>query len=70
MIAELGKAVEGQPVADWFQGGGGVGTTPAGETATVEQELKEGTYYVVGRGRAEPAAGQDRGLRRRRRGAR
>jgi hypothetical protein len=45
---ELRKAVEGEPVADWFKGAGGVGGTEPGETNTVEQELPEGAYYVVG----------------------
>jgi hypothetical protein len=48
VIAELSNAFRGQPVADWFQGGGGVGATAQGETGTVTQELREGTYYVVG----------------------
>jgi hypothetical protein len=48
VAAELGKAFRGQPVAEWFQGGGGVGATARGETGTVTQELREGTYYVVG----------------------
>jgi hypothetical protein len=48
VIAELGKATESEPVEDWFQAAGGVGSTPPGETNSVEQELSEGTYYVVG----------------------
>jgi hypothetical protein len=48
VAAELRKAFQGQAVADWFQGGGGVGATPQGQTGTVTQELREGTYYVVG----------------------
>jgi hypothetical protein len=52
VTAELRNAIEGRPVADWFEGGGGVGTTTSGETGTVTQELREGTYYVVGSGDA------------------
>jgi hypothetical protein len=48
VVAELGKAFRGMPVADWFQGGGGPGPTAGGETQTVTQELQAGTYYVVG----------------------
>lgn len=55
VVAELQNAVTGQPVADWFQGGGGVGPVRPGETVAVTQELQEGTYYVVGEDRpAEP----------------
>ena len=66
VVAELGKAFQGQPVADWFQGGGGVGTTPKGESATVTQDLQEGTYYVVGERSCQDPADQDHGHRRRR----
>lgn len=48
VIAELRNAFRGKAVADWFQGGGGVGTTAKGETGTVTQELQPGYYYVVG----------------------
>jgi hypothetical protein len=48
VAAELRKAFQGQPVAEWFEGGGGVGSTARGETGTATQELREGTYYVVG----------------------
>jgi hypothetical protein len=48
VVAELGKAFRGQPVADWFQGGGGPSSTPSGETTKVTQELQAGTYYLVG----------------------
>ena len=47
VTAELAKAVRGQPVAEWFQGGGGPGAAAPGESSTVTQELQEGTYYVV-----------------------
>jgi hypothetical protein len=53
VLGELQKATRGQPVADWFQGGGGVGTVPPGESATVTQDLQEGTYYVVGEDRPQ-----------------
>jgi hypothetical protein len=48
---ELVKAFEsagsGKPFPDWFFGGGGVGTTGAGKSATVTQVLQPGTYYAV-----------------------
>ncbi len=47
VVAELGKAIKGKPVADWFQGGGGPGETEAGETSSVTQELEAGTYVVA-----------------------
>ena len=47
IAAELVKAVQGKPVADWFQGAGGPGEAPkAGDTASATQELKAGTYAV------------------------
>ncbi len=48
VIAELGNAVSGQPLADWFEGGGGPGQTPAGGSSVVTQDLQPGTYYVLG----------------------
>lgn len=47
VVAELQKAMQGKPVAEWFQGGGGPSGTGAGETSTVTQELKAGTYLVA-----------------------
>lgn len=47
VLAELQKAVKGQPVADWFQAAGGPPTTPKGESSTVTQDLEAGTYYVL-----------------------
>ena len=38
VVAELQKAVEGQPVADWFQGGGGPGFAGKGESSTATRE--------------------------------
>lgn len=47
-VAEgLGEAIKGQPFPEWFFAGGGVGTTPAGESQTVSQVLEPGTYYAV-----------------------
>jgi Copper binding proteins, plastocyanin/azurin family len=50
-VDELIEAFEGtgsgKPLPDWFFGGGGVGSTPAGKSATVTQVLQPGTYYVV-----------------------
>ncbi|CAN5528935.1 hypothetical protein BH20ACT15_BH20ACT15_10510 [soil metagenome] len=45
--AELGKAVEGQPVADWFQAAGGPGFAGKGESSTATVDLQAGTYYFV-----------------------
>ena len=47
VVAELGKAVEGQPVADWFQAAGGPGFTGKGESSTATVNLKAGNYYFV-----------------------
>lgn len=48
--AEATKAIvavmRGKPMPDWFFGGGGVGTTGPGETASVTQMLEPGTYYA------------------------
>ena len=54
VIAELGKAIKGQPVADWFQAMGGPPTTAKGETSTVTQELEAGSYYVIPSGDEPP----------------
>jgi hypothetical protein len=48
VIAEYGKAQQGEPFAEWFEAGGGPGATPPGESSTVTQELQTGNYYVVG----------------------
>jgi hypothetical protein len=47
VAAEFRNAVSGRPVADWFHGGGGPGTTEAGQTGSVTQDLEAGTYYVL-----------------------
>jgi len=54
VIAEYGKAQQGEPVAEWFEAGGGPGATHPGESSTVTQELQSGTYYVVGSAGAPP----------------
>ena len=46
--AMLATAMEGKAVASWFKAAGGVGSLKPGENGTVTQELKPGTYYVVG----------------------
>ena len=47
-VAEgLEKAMKGQPFPEWFFGGGGVGTIPAGQSSTVTQVFEPGTYYAV-----------------------
>ena len=35
-----------EPTPDWLFAGGGVGTTPPGQTNTVTQALEPGTYYA------------------------
>ena len=47
VVAELGKAVEGQPVADWFQAAGGPGVAGKGESSTATVDLQAGNYYFV-----------------------
>jgi hypothetical protein len=45
---QFSNAVTGRkPVEDWFQGGGGPGTTEPGATGSVTQDLQPGTYYVL-----------------------
>jgi hypothetical protein len=46
VAAELGKAVQSKPVADWFIAAGGPGEVEAGKTAAVTQVLEPGRYYV------------------------
>jgi hypothetical protein len=36
----------GAPLPEWFLAGGGVGTTPPGQTRTATQVLEPGTYYA------------------------
>lgn len=38
---------QGKPLPDWVHTAGGVGDTPAGETASVTQQLPAGEYMVV-----------------------
>ena len=49
-VAEVVSAFEdasnGKPFPDWFFGGGGVGATQAGKSATVTQVLQPGTYFA------------------------
>jgi hypothetical protein len=37
---------EGGPIPDWLEDGGGVGTTPPGQTAAATQNLEPGRYIV------------------------
>jgi hypothetical protein len=39
-------AQRGEPLPEWLFAGGGVGTTPPGETQSVTQTLEPGTYYA------------------------
>jgi hypothetical protein len=48
VLAQLNNAKQGKPVAGWFEGAGGVGSTEPGKTDSVTQVLEPGTYYVVG----------------------
>jgi hypothetical protein len=47
VAAELGNAIQGKPVADWFQAAGGPGTTAKGESNSATIALEAGTYYVL-----------------------
>ena len=47
VVAELQNAVEGKPVADWFQAAGGPGGAPKGDSSTATILLEAGTYYVL-----------------------
>jgi hypothetical protein len=50
-VEELIEAFEGtgsgKPLPDWFFGGGGVGSTAGGKTASVTQVLQPGIYFAV-----------------------
>jgi hypothetical protein len=45
-IKGLGGVIEGKPFPDWFFAGGGVSVTAPGQSRTVTQVLKPGTYYA------------------------
>ncbi len=45
-VEGLEKAMKGQTFPNWFSAGGGIGITPAGDSQTVTQVLKPGTYYA------------------------
>lgn len=47
VIKGFEQAGSGKAFPDWFFGGGGVGTTGAGESQTVTQVLEPGTYYAL-----------------------
>jgi hypothetical protein len=47
VVAQLKSAIQGKPVADWFQGAGGPPSTAPGETSRATQTLDEGSYYVL-----------------------
>lgn len=56
-VQGLQAAQQGEPLPEWLFAGGGVGTTPPGETRTATQALEPGTYYVFDTaGRPEPDA--------------
>ena len=46
---------QGGPIPGWVQDGGGVGTTPPGQTATVIQNLAEGNYFLFSMPEGEQA---------------
>lgn len=49
-------AQRGEPLPEWLFAGGGVGTTPPGETRSATQTLEPGTYYVLDtEGRGQPS---------------
>ncbi|HEX7280151.1 MAG TPA: hypothetical protein VF255_11090 [Solirubrobacterales bacterium] len=47
VVAGFEQAGGGKAFPEWFFGGGGVGTTGAGESRTVTQVLEPGTYYAL-----------------------
>jgi phage tail sheath gpL-like len=46
VVAGLGKAIQGQAFPDWFFAAGGVGSLGPGESTTVTQVLRPGSYYA------------------------
>jgi len=47
VIEGFERAGSGKAFPNWFFGGGGVGTTGPGESRTVTQVLRPGTYYAL-----------------------
>lgn len=56
VIEGLESAMKGQAFPEWFFGGGGVGIVPAGDSGTVTQVLKSGTYYGIDTEAGKPQA--------------
>ena len=54
VVQTLDGVIDGKAFPDWFFAGGGVGTTPAGESLTVTQVLEPGTYYAFNTGTSGP----------------
>ena len=54
VLKGLGAAMQGKPFPEWFFAGGGVGTTPPGQTRSVTQPLEPGTYYALNDEGREP----------------
>jgi Copper binding proteins, plastocyanin/azurin family len=52
VVEGLNSAVRGQKLPDWFFAAGGVGLTEPGETVTVSQVMRPGTYYAFDTERA------------------
>jgi hypothetical protein len=46
VVEGLKQAIDGKAFPEWFFAGGGVGITAAGQSQTVTQVLKPGTYYA------------------------
>ncbi len=47
VISNTIDSEEGSPIPAWIVGGGGIGTTAPGKSATVTQVLQPGTYYLL-----------------------
>lgn len=56
VVEGLEKAMRGQAFPEWFFAGGGIGSIPAGQSATVTQVLSPGTYYAADTGGGPPTA--------------
>lgn len=47
VISSSVDSEEGAPIPEWITDGGGLAAVPAGESATVTEVLKPGTYYLL-----------------------
>lgn len=59
VVEGLGKAMKGQAFPEWFFAAGGTGPVEAGESETVTQVLRPGTYYAFDTEGGAPPSAED-----------